>query len=100
MFPSLQDLISAMKLPDSEPLLMEEYIQIADAWRQDWERGVQVPVNKDASKQFKAVVKELQPKSTGSFSLYVLLPVYYFLYTTSCMLLPVYLLPVCYLQTK
>jgi len=40
-----KDLISAMKLPDSEPLDDEEYLLIADPWRQEWERGVQVPVN-------------------------------------------------------
>lgn len=40
-----KDLISAMKLADSEQLAPEDYILIADAWRQEWERGVQVPVN-------------------------------------------------------
>ncbi|KAK3577242.1 hypothetical protein CHS0354_030523 [Potamilus streckersoni] len=42
-----KDLISAMKLADSEQLNEEDYILIADQWRQDWERGVQVPVNKE-----------------------------------------------------
>jgi len=42
-----KDLISAMKLPDSEPLEDGEYLLIADPWRQEWERGVQVPVNPD-----------------------------------------------------
>ncbi|XP_042907736.1 uncharacterized protein [Parasteatoda tepidariorum] len=41
------DLISAMKMPDSEPLAPEEYVIIEDSWRTDWERGVQVPVNPD-----------------------------------------------------
>ena len=36
-----------MKLPDSESLAAEEYLLIADSWRQEWERGVQVPVNED-----------------------------------------------------
>lgn len=40
-----KDLISAMKLADSDPLQPEEYFQIADPWRQEWEKGVQVPVN-------------------------------------------------------
>ena len=40
-----KDLISAMKLPDSESLATEDYLLIADSWRQEWERGVQVPVN-------------------------------------------------------
>ncbi|XP_047543513.1 PHD finger protein rhinoceros [Vanessa atalanta] len=43
-----KDLISAMKLPDSEPLTPSEYWIINDAWKQDWERGVQVPVNPDS----------------------------------------------------
>ena len=33
-----------MKLPDSEPLTPDDYLLIADTWRQEWERGVQVPV--------------------------------------------------------
>ncbi|XP_064609900.1 protein Jade-1-like [Liolophura sinensis] len=40
-----KDLISAMKLADSEQLQPEEYLLIQDPWRQDWEKGVQVPVN-------------------------------------------------------
>ena len=43
-----KDLISAMKLPDSEQLNPEEYLLIADTWKQEWERGVQVPVNEEA----------------------------------------------------
>ncbi|KAH7968091.1 hypothetical protein HPB52_005576 [Rhipicephalus sanguineus] len=40
-----KDLISAMKLPDSEPLDADDYWFISDGWKQEWERGVQVPVN-------------------------------------------------------
>lgn len=40
-----KDLISAMKLADSEVLQQEEYFQILDAWKLEWERGVQVPIN-------------------------------------------------------
>ena len=59
-----------MKMPDSEPLLPDEYILISDPWRQDWEKGVQVPVNPEASKQFKAVVSELEPaEKSGPFRL-------------------------------
>ncbi|EDO49715.1 predicted protein, partial [Nematostella vectensis] len=36
------DLISAMKLPDSQILNTENYMSITDTWRQEWERGVQV----------------------------------------------------------
>lgn len=43
-----KDLISAMKLPDSEPLANDEYWVIVDQWKQEWERGVQVPVNPDS----------------------------------------------------
>jgi hypothetical protein len=37
-----------MKLPDSEPLSLDEYWVISDQWKQEWERGVQVPVNPDS----------------------------------------------------
>lgn len=37
-----------MKLPDSEPLAADEYWIIIDQWKQEWERGVQVPVNPDS----------------------------------------------------
>ena len=33
-----------MKLPDTEHLQADQYLELADPWRQDWERGVQVPV--------------------------------------------------------
>ncbi|KAM4052881.1 protein Jade-1 isoform 1-T4 [Anomaloglossus baeobatrachus] len=39
------DLITAMKLHDSHQLNPEDYYVLADPWRQDWEKGVQVPVN-------------------------------------------------------
>lgn len=37
-----------MKLPDSEPLAPDNYWVITDPWKQEWERGVQVPVNPDS----------------------------------------------------
>ena len=37
-----KDLISAMKLPDNEPLELEDYWTVTDTWKQEWERGVQV----------------------------------------------------------
>lgn len=43
-----KDLISAMKLPDSEPLTPSFYWLITDPWKQEWERGVQVPVSPDS----------------------------------------------------
>ncbi|XP_070554222.1 protein Jade-3-like [Ptychodera flava] len=36
-----------MKLPDSYQLQPEEYYLITDQWKQEWEKGVQVPVNLD-----------------------------------------------------
>ncbi|CAG0885285.1 unnamed protein product, partial [Darwinula stevensoni] len=42
-----KDLISAMKLPDNEPLAPGEYWHVVDQWKQEWERGVQVPVNRE-----------------------------------------------------
>lgn len=43
-----KDLISAMKLPDSDQLNPEDYLTIQDPWKEEWEKGVQVPVNPDA----------------------------------------------------
>ena len=43
-----KDLISAMKLPDSDQLSPEEYLLIQDTWKEDWEKGVQVPVNPES----------------------------------------------------
>jgi len=34
-----------MKLADSEALRRDDYLMISDHWRQEWEKGVQVPVN-------------------------------------------------------
>ncbi|XP_029972148.1 protein Jade-1 isoform X2 [Salarias fasciatus] len=39
------DLITAMKVHDSYQLNPEEYYILADPWRQEWEKGVQVPVS-------------------------------------------------------
>ena len=39
------DLITAMKVHDSHQLNADEYYILADPWRQDWEKGVQVPVS-------------------------------------------------------
>ncbi|XP_015233993.1 PREDICTED: protein Jade-1 [Cyprinodon variegatus] len=39
------DLITAMKLHDSYPLNPEDYYILVDPWRQEWEKGVQVPVS-------------------------------------------------------
>uniref|UniRef100_A0A3B3BEF5 Jade family PHD finger 3 n=1 Tax=Oryzias melastigma TaxID=30732 RepID=A0A3B3BEF5_ORYME len=42
-----KDLISAMKLPDSHHISPEEFYLLADAWKQKWEKGVQVPASPD-----------------------------------------------------
>ncbi|KAG5284452.1 hypothetical protein AALO_G00026880 [Alosa alosa] len=41
------DFITAMKLPDSAQLSTEEFYVLSDPWRQEWEKGVQVPANMD-----------------------------------------------------
>nr|XP_043870857.1 protein Jade-3 [Solea senegalensis] len=42
-----KDLISAMKLPDSHHVPPEDYYLLADTWKQEWEKGVQVPASPD-----------------------------------------------------
>lgn len=66
-----KDLISAMKLPDSEPLSSNEYWIITDQWKQEWERGVQVPVNPDSLPEPMVNVNQTSPtnKSHGDFKL-------------------------------
>lgn len=69
-----KDLISAMKLPDSEPLSPNEYWVITDQWKQEWERGVQVPVNPDSLPEPTVTVTQQSPsfKGQSDFKLYVL----------------------------
>ncbi|XP_062584278.1 uncharacterized protein LOC134246031 [Saccostrea cucullata] len=64
-----KDLISAMKMADTEQLDVEDYLLIADPWRQDWEKGVQVPVNEDRVKE--ACIKEVKDndKTGGDFKI-------------------------------
>ncbi|XP_047345699.1 PHD finger protein rhinoceros [Vespa velutina] len=65
-----KDLISAMKLPDSEPLSPNEYWVITDQWKQEWERGVQVPVNPDSLPEPMVTVTQTSPlKLHGEFKL-------------------------------
>ncbi|AWP11399.1 putative protein Jade-3 [Scophthalmus maximus] len=42
-----KDLISAMKLPDSHHVSPEDYYLLADTWKEEWEKGVQVPASPD-----------------------------------------------------
>lgn len=60
-----KDLISAMKLPDSEPLAANEYWIISDQWKQEWERGVQVPVSPDSLPEPTVLPKREEPFYTG-----------------------------------
>ena len=39
-----------MKLADTEQLEPDMYVTISDPWKQDWERGVQVPVAQTLNK--------------------------------------------------
>lgn len=42
-----KDLISAMKIPDSHHVSPEDYYLLADTWKQEWEKGVQVLASPD-----------------------------------------------------
>lgn len=41
-------MITAMKIPDSYQLSPDDYYILADPWRQEWEKGVQVPAGAEA----------------------------------------------------
>ncbi|XP_034153436.1 protein Jade-1 isoform X2 [Esox lucius] len=45
------DFITAMKLHDTYQLNPEDYCVLVDPWRQEWEKGVQVPVSPDTIPQ-------------------------------------------------
>ncbi|OWF37269.1 protein Jade-3-like [Mizuhopecten yessoensis] len=64
-----KDLISAMKLADSEPLNADNYHPIADQWKQDWEKGVQVPVNSEAIPTANISEKSSWTKTGGDFKI-------------------------------
>uniref|UniRef100_A0AAX7SWW6 Jade family PHD finger 2 n=1 Tax=Astatotilapia calliptera TaxID=8154 RepID=A0AAX7SWW6_ASTCA len=59
------DFITAMKLPDSAQLGPDDFYVLSDPWRQEWEKGVQVPANLEAIPE--PVVRSL-PESTGGLS--------------------------------
>nr|XP_033804193.1 protein Jade-3 isoform X3 [Geotrypetes seraphini] len=42
-----KDLISAMKIPDSQHINLDDYYLFVDTWKQEWEKGVQVPASPD-----------------------------------------------------
>lgn len=63
-----KDLISAMKLADSDQLQEGSYFLISDPWRQEWEKGVQVPVN--MAEILHADIREIREKSkAGDFKI-------------------------------
>ncbi|VVC94273.1 unnamed protein product [Leptidea sinapis] len=65
-----KDFISMMKLADSEPLTTNDYWIITDTWKQDWERGVQVPVNPDSLPAPKVnIIKNPKPPNFVEFKL-------------------------------
>lgn len=46
-----KDLISAMKLADSHHISPDDYYLLADTWKQEWEKGVQVLASPDTIPQ-------------------------------------------------
>ncbi|XP_042544750.1 E3 ubiquitin-protein ligase Jade-2 isoform X2 [Dipodomys spectabilis] len=60
------DLITAMKIPDSYQLSPDDYYILADPWRQEWEKGVQVPAGAEAIPE--PVVRLLPPLEGPSTS--------------------------------
>lgn len=57
-----KDLISAMKLPDSHHVSPEDYYLLADTWKQEWEKGVQVLASPDTIPEPSARVITEKPK--------------------------------------
>ncbi|XP_051567431.1 protein Jade-3 [Myxocyprinus asiaticus] len=57
-----KDLISAMKLPDSHHISPEDYYLLADTWKQEWEKGVQVPASPDTIAQPSVSIIAEKPK--------------------------------------
>ncbi|XP_037626987.1 protein Jade-3 [Sebastes umbrosus] len=57
-----KDLISAMKLPDSHHVSPEDYYLLADTWKQEWEKGVQVLASPDTIPQPSVRVIVEKPK--------------------------------------
>lgn len=40
-----------MKIPDSQHVNQDEYYNFVDTWKQEWEKGVQVPANPETIPQ-------------------------------------------------
>ena len=56
-----------MKLPDTEPLQPDDYFLIQDQWRQEWEKGVQVPVNPENIPTVSANIKTVNENLYGPY---------------------------------
>ena len=67
-----KDLISAMKLADSEALRRDDYVMISDHWRQDWEKGVQVPVNPNVLKHSQVRYVDIEALHVNMAGIYVM----------------------------
>ncbi|XP_053435537.1 protein Jade-3 [Nycticebus coucang] len=71
-----KDLISAMKIPDSHHINPDSYYLFTDTWKEEWEKGVQVPASPDTLPQpsirfIAQIVKEavfIQPRKYISYS--------------------------------
>ncbi|XP_016425018.1 protein Jade-3 [Sinocyclocheilus rhinocerous] len=57
-----KDLISAMKLPDSHHISPDDYYLLADTWKQEWEKGVQVLASPDTIPQPSVRIIAEKPK--------------------------------------
>ncbi len=64
-----KDLISAMKLPDNEPLAADDYWTVTDTWKQEWEKGVQVPVKPEELREPRVSRLKNPPQSNSRFQL-------------------------------
>ncbi len=64
-----KDLISAMKLPDNEPLTADDYLSVTDTWKQEWEKGVQVPAKPEQLKEPHVSKLKQPPQSVNRFQL-------------------------------
>ncbi|XP_065670639.1 protein Jade-1 isoform X2 [Hydra vulgaris] len=58
------DFITAMKIPDSQQLPSGQTIILTDTWKQEWEKGVQVPVGETP---LKPIVRHLPSSTTKDF---------------------------------
>ena len=58
-----------MKLPDNEPLSHDDYWVVGDTWKQEWEKGVQVPVKPEELPEPRVSRLANPPHSANRFQL-------------------------------